>query len=166
MNSITRFFIIIAAIFTASLALAQDPKSPAELTKLREDYVRRQEAALQPVKAWYRQELLRMEQAAMQRRDLEGAFAIKQERDALGVLSVGTLTFAVIKATFGAGDQTADVTKQIQALINSNALRVKAPWGLGVDPAFGRIKELKIRYSHGGTEKDASFNQNENISLP
>jgi hypothetical protein len=166
MNSIMRFFTTICAAFAASVALAQDAKSTPELIKVREDYVRRQQAALQPVKTWYSQELQRMEQAAIQRRDLEGALALKQEREALALPSVGTPTLTVIKATFGAGNQTADVTKQVQALINNNAIRLKAPWGFGIDPAFGRVKELKIRYSLGGGEKNASFNQKENISLP
>jgi DnaJ-like protein C11, C-terminal len=166
MTSFLRLLAIVAFVSTSTLGFAQDAKTPPELTKLREDYLRRQEAALQPVKAWYRQQLQQMEQAAMQRRDLEAALVIKQEREALGLPTVGTPTFAVIKATYGAGEQTVDVTKQIQALVSSNALRMKAPWGLGVDPAFGKVKELKIRYSHGGTEKTATFDQKDSVSLP
>ena len=166
MKSILSCLALIAAAATAPLATAQETKSPVELKKLREDYLRRQESALQPVKTWYRQELQRLENAAVQRRDVEGALAIKQEREALGIPSVGAPIFAIIKATYGSGNQTADVTKQLQALVTNNALRMKAPWGLAVDPAFGRVKELRIRYAHGGTEKNATFTQEENISLP
>jgi hypothetical protein len=166
MNSILRSIIVTIVTLAVSVAFAQDPKSPPELIKLREDYLRRQESLLQPLKVWYRQELQRLEQAAIQRRDAEAALALKQEREAIGIPTVGKPTFTVIKAIYGSGDQTADVTKEIKAFVNNNALRLKAPWGLRIDPAFSKVKELKIRYSHAGTEKNATFNQDEDISLP
>jgi HEAT repeat protein len=60
----------------------------------------------------------------------------------------------VIKsARYGAGNQWADVTETVSAMINANSLLVQASNSLAGDPAQGVMKELQVTYTLGGEEK-------------
>ena len=53
---------------------------PPDLAKLRRDYSVRMEAASKPVRAWYAEELERLQKSLTTRGDLSGALAVQRER--------------------------------------------------------------------------------------
>lgn len=88
----------------------------------------------------------------------------------IGTTQPQTLTKAVIpedsivRATYGAGDRTIDVTDRIRSALGK-ILRVANDY-FQSDPAPGTVKELVIVYrDHSGNEKTATFREGRTISL-
>jgi hypothetical protein len=158
--------ILVLIAMSVLVAQAQEAKIPKELETLRTEYFRRQEAATQPVKTWYRQQLEQLEKSAMRRNDLDAAVALRKERESIAVTPGGAPPLTIIKATYGAGDRTIDVTRQVQMVVSNNKLHLKAPWGFNPAPASGIHKEIKIQYRYGENEKTVTFKQEEDLKIP
>jgi len=66
----------------STIALAQ--AEPPELTRLRATYVQKTSEAVRPIQQQYLRDLDRLGNALMSRRDLEGALAVRKEKETLG----------------------------------------------------------------------------------
>lgn len=160
----TRALIVLFAM--ASGASAQQDKMPKELDAVRMEYFRRQDAAMQPVKLWYRQQVEQLEKSAIQRGDLEAALALRKEKESLAIGQPGAPALTIIKAMYGAGERTVDVTRQVQMAVINNKLHLKGPWAFSPDPAAGIHKEIKIQYRLGVNEKTVTFKAEEELTIP
>lgn len=79
----------------------------------------------------------------------------------------GTSKLTILKAVYGVGNNTIDVTDVLKSQIHSQSFRLRPSWSLGkVDPAFGTVKTVTIAYRYNGVIHLASFSQNEEIILP
>ena len=73
----------------------------------------------------------------------------------------------IIEAFYGTSDAIRiDVKNVLQSFISKGKLNVVASNELAGDPQFGVIKELKVRYSIDGTEKDAIVKEGETLRIP
>ncbi len=76
----------------------------------------------------------------------------------------------IIKAEYGAGRNQWDVTELLQKLVTDEPLitlpRPTYVESFGGDPAYGVVKQLKIRYALNGKVGEVSFSENEPILLP
>ncbi len=68
-------------------------------------------------------------------------------------------------ARYGAGDQWADVTQQVAAMISGNVLSVEASNSLAGDPAPGTVKQMALTYSLGGEEKTVVLAESETLNV-
>jgi hypothetical protein len=73
----------------------------------------------------------------------------------------------VLRATYGVGHNTVDVTAAIQSLVRNGAVHLRPKWDIGpVDPAYGVIKRVTIAYQYRGQIQVATFEQTEELDLP
>jgi len=71
----------------------------------------------------------------------------------------------VVKAVYGAGDQWADVTDALAAMVRGGSLFVQASNGLVGDPAPGVVKELRLTYDLGNERKEVTLREGEGLQI-
>ena len=73
----------------------------------------------------------------------------------------------VRKAVYGdlPKGQFADVTEDVAALVQRNALSVKADNDIFGDPAEGIVKKLRVDYTFDGKQKSKTVNDNETLTI-
>lgn len=72
----------------------------------------------------------------------------------------------VISASYGAGNQRADVTERVKALVRNGLLELRVdPDTLGGDPAPGVPKTLRLRYTDEGRRMTAEYKDFDQIRL-
>jgi hypothetical protein len=72
----------------------------------------------------------------------------------------------VISASYGAGNQRADVTDRVKALVRNGLLELRVdPDTLGGDPAPGTPKTLRLRYNDDGRRMTAEYRDFDQIRL-
>lgn len=83
----------------------------------------------------------------------------------LGAVSASAQS--LISATYGSGDRRADVRSRLQSLAQGGKLFVRVNnQSMGVDPAPGRAKDLRIQArDRGGEVRDYMFREGEMVSL-
>jgi hypothetical protein len=73
----------------------------------------------------------------------------------------------ILGAEYGAGKQVADVTAQVDGLIKSGQLIIRATSGtLGTDPAPNQAKALTVWYVFNGVAGQAVVKENESVRMP
>jgi hypothetical protein len=73
----------------------------------------------------------------------------------------------ILKAVYGIGNQTIEVTAAVSSLVDGDAIHVPPGWGMGeVDPAIGKVKTVTIAYQYQGRIQLASFPQTQEIIVP
>lgn len=74
----------------------------------------------------------------------------------------------IIRATYGAGNRTSDVTDRLRSLIRDGRLTITVNNdSIGTDPARGARKTLTVRYSTGrGREQQTQVNEGGQLSIP
>jgi HEAT repeat protein len=89
---------------------------------------------------------------------------------ALGQARNQRVKLEIVKAEYGAGTNTKDVTKTLQQYAKNYRIiflpSVSYNESFGGDPAQGMPKQLKIKYRIDGKEADVSLNENAMILLP
>lgn len=95
-------------------------------------------------------------------------------RASLCVVVLSTLLVAasasaqsLISATYGSGDRRADVRSRLQSFVQGGKLFVRVNnQSMGIDPAPGRAKDLRIQArDRGGEVRDYMFREGEMVSL-
>jgi hypothetical protein len=156
-----------------SAAVMGEPEAtdePKELTKLRQDYQERVNAALKPILTGYANNLRVLMKTLTTRGDAKGTLLVAEELKQIQDTQTdvwGSLT--IRKATYGVPGAEVDVTAQIKKLVVRNRLSISAGQDnmhFLPDPAFGRIKTLTIEYSQNGKNRTASKVQGEKLSIP
>ncbi len=72
----------------------------------------------------------------------------------------------IVKAGYGAGDKTADVTEKVRAAANGSSLSIVADNRLaGSDPAPNVVKELRVEYSLEGRTQTATVKEGETLQI-
>ena len=71
----------------------------------------------------------------------------------------------VVKAVYGAGDQWADVTDALAAMVRGGSLFVQASNALAGDPAPGVVKELRLTYDLGKERKEVALREGEGLQI-
>jgi hypothetical protein len=72
---------LILLALVAATAFPAEPTDPAELSALRKELDRRRTDALRPISTWYESELDRLERSLTARGNLDGALAVRAERE-------------------------------------------------------------------------------------
>jgi hypothetical protein len=73
----------------------------------------------------------------------------------------------IMEATYGAGSRQQDVKELLKSKITNGKLSTRADSGeLGGDPAFGEVKELRVKYIGPTGMKEVSFREGNNVELP
>ncbi len=73
----------------------------------------------------------------------------------------------IVRADYGAGRNTWDITDRLQQRVFNGRLNVKVSNSTaGGDPANGRPKQLRITYSVNGRQRSRVLNEGEFLSLP
>ena len=73
----------------------------------------------------------------------------------------------VIDAQYGANGSYVDISSQLSSKIINNTLNIRITNDLAPrDPAPGVAKELKVKYSFSGEEKEITVKEKENLNLP
>ncbi|MDO4558241.1 MAG: PBS lyase, partial [Planctomycetia bacterium] len=91
-------------------------------------------------------------------------------RDQLEAVGLKTVKIEIVKATYGAGERTKDVTETLRKYVGCFPV-VLLPTtsynsAFGGDPAGGIVKELKVEYRMDGKSGVASFTENAPVTLP
>ena len=108
------------------------------------------------------------------------AFGVKDQSSSLGasidptkirkelghVNTIKPKELTIIRAQYGAGDATVDVTSLIRDRIKENTLSVSVSNDLAGDPAWGRMKRLNIEYILDGQKKSVSVPESGFIEIP
>ena len=81
MTVLARLSLLFLATMTGSIPAAETLPEPPELSALRRDFDRRKAEAVRPVFSWYETELNRIERSFTARGNLDGALAIRRERE-------------------------------------------------------------------------------------
>jgi hypothetical protein len=91
-------------------------------------------------------------------------------RSVIGDGKIVPVDIEVVRATYGAGDQTKDVTAVVKKSVGKLPIvSLDSPSynsSFGGDPAPGVVKRLVVHYKMNGRNGEASFNENSKIILP
>jgi hypothetical protein len=73
----------------------------------------------------------------------------------------------IMEATYGSGSTQRDVKELLKSKISDGKLRARADNGeMGGDPAFGQVKELRVKYIGPSGVKEQTYREGEEIELP
>ncbi len=84
--------------------------------------------------------------------------------DRTGRTLPGPLT--VLKATYGAGDRTVDVTTLVQSRVQGNSLQFDVPGTQLGDPAPNVLKELVVTYQYAGQTREVRARDGQRLRAP
>ena len=133
----------------------------AELRRVRTDFERKRDAAIEPLLLWCGTELERVERSFMDRNDPKSAAAIRVEREA-----VSKPQLKIVRATYGGGRRV-DITLALRKAIKFNRLEIAATNRLAGDPAPYQVKGATVTYQVGkGNEETAHFREAGIIKIP
>lgn len=138
---------------------------PTAFAGLRSDYMRRLDAALQPVLLAYRTDLTKRAREAATNRQAGFALACQNELALLPPPGPGCASLIIVKAMYGAGDKRIDVTKMLSGKTRQHRLHVKGPWKFP-DPLNGTPKDLEIMYRFMGEIRTRTIGGGRDFSLP
>mgnify|MGYP005840610197 FL=1 len=79
--------------------------------------------------------------------------------------AIETPRLTIVKAIYGAGNQWADVTDALAAMVRGGSLFVQASNGLAGDPAPGVVKELRLTYDLGNERKEVTLREGEGLQI-
>lgn len=100
--------------------------------------------------------------------------AVVEEKDELSLPEAGTEYsrgswggLQILRATYGAGDRTQDVTDRLNAQVNGDQLQMEVSNStMGGDPAEGQRKRLRVIYVWQGMRYQAVALEGELLSIP
>ena len=74
----------------------------------------------------------------------------------------------IVRATYGAGNRTQDVTGRLRSLVRDGRLQITVNNdSMGTDPAPGSRKTLSVSYSNGGnSQQQARVSEGGQLSIP
>lgn len=73
----------------------------------------------------------------------------------------------ILRAWWGAGSQSWDVTSRVQSLVNSGVTNIVANnKAMGGDPAPNQYKTLTVVYSNGRGQRQVRIPENQSLNLP
>ena len=73
----------------------------------------------------------------------------------------------ILRAEYGAGNQTSDVTARLNSRVQNNQLNLQVTDAtMGVDPAKGKTKTLTVEYAYNGRTSQTNVKQGNFLRLP
>jgi len=103
-------------------------------------------------------------------KDSDSFVSIRREGGSPPMRAAKPNQLEIVKAEYGVLSPTphgcVDVTKELDALVNDDRLRVVASNSLAGDPAVNIVKKLWVEYEQGGEVKLAKVRENEVLTLP